>query len=94
MKTILECQWLKVSLLKLSLVLVQLLAPGVEVTVYPVTGEPPSLVGAVQDTAADLSPAVAVTPVGALGTVRGVTLLEGGEAGEVPAVLVAVVVNV
>ena len=39
-------------------------------------------------------PAVALTPVGAPGTVAGVTLLEGDDAGLVPALLVAVTVNV
>src|SRR5450631_72845 len=45
--------------------------PGAAVTVYPVIGEPPSLVGAVHDTTAWLFPAVADTPVGAPGTVTG-----------------------
>jgi hypothetical protein len=39
-------------------------------------------------------PGTAVTPVGAPGTVIGVTLFDGADAGPVPAVLVAVTVNV
>ena len=39
------------------------------VTVYPVTGLPPSLAGAVKDTDADALPAVAVPITGAPGTV-------------------------
>ncbi len=45
----------------------QVLPSGAEVTVYPVTAEPPSDVGAVQETVAVPSPAVAVTPPGAPG---------------------------
>src|SRR5919202_1675844 len=66
-------------------------------------GLPPSLAGAVHETVACASPAVAVTPVGAPGTVAagtggtgaaGVTLLDGAEAALVPTALVAVRVNV
>jgi hypothetical protein len=42
---------------------------GVDVTRYPVTGEPPSLLGAVKVTTACALPPVAVPIVGALGTV-------------------------
>ena len=63
--------------------------------------DPPSVVGAVQDTNDDASaPEVAVTPVGAPGTVTeatgnaGVAGAEGAEAALVPAALVAVTVNV
>ena len=42
---------------------------GDDAIVYPVIGEPPSLTGAVHDTTADASPAVANTPVGAPGAV-------------------------
>ena len=83
-----------------AVVVVQVLAPGAEVTVYPVTGDPPSLVGAVQDTAACALPGTADTDTGADGAVGGgtvavgVTAVEGGEAGEVPTSLVAVVVKV
>ena len=68
--------------------------PGEEVTVYFVIAEPPLLVGAVHDTEASPLPAVAVTLVGAPGTVRGVTAFEASAASESPAVLVATTVNV
>src|SRR5690349_5480198 len=58
---------------------------------------PPSLSGAVQETDADALPAVAVTAVGAPGTVAGatgVTLLEGAEDGLEPTAFVATTVNV
>ena len=57
---------------------------------------PPVLVGAVQLTAADALPAVAVTPVGAPGAdgALGVTALDGAEAGPAPFALVADTVNV
>ena len=57
---------------------------------------PPLLDGAVQDTVADPLPAVAVTPVGAPGTVGavGVTALDGEEADPVPMALVADTVKV
>ena len=68
--------------------------PGLEVTVYEVIGLPPFEAGAVKLTVAWALPAVAETPVGAPGTVAGVTLFEGDEAGPVPMALVAVTVNV
>ena len=43
---------------------------------------------------AEALPAVAATPVGASGTVEGVTAGEAAEAGPVPSALVAVTVNV
>src|SRR5918912_1152678 len=55
---------------------------------------PPFDAGAVHEIVADASPAVAVTAVGAPGTVAGVTLLEASEAGPVPTAFVAVTVNV
>ena len=58
---------------------------------------PPSLSGAVQETEAEASPAVAVTPVGAPGTVAGafgVTLFDGAEAALLPTALVATTVKV
>src|SRR5215831_16053642 len=55
---------------------------------------PPLVAGAVQLTVAWAFPAVAVTAVGAPGTVAGVTALDAAEAGPVPAALVAVTVNV
>ena len=45
---------------------------SVAVTVYPVTGLPPSLAGGVNDTDADALPAVADPITGAPGTVNGV----------------------
>jgi hypothetical protein len=68
--------------------------PGLAVAVYPVIGDPPVEVGALQDTVARPFPAVAETPVGAPGAVAGVTALDGDEAGPAPAPLVAVTVNV
>jgi hypothetical protein len=50
--------------------------------------------GAVKLTVAWALPAEAATPVGAPGTVNGVTLLVGVEAGPVPAALVEVTVKV
>jgi hypothetical protein len=55
---------------------------------------PPSLAGAVQETVALPFPALALTAVGAPGTVTGVTLLEGSDAGPVPAALTATTVKV
>ena len=54
----------------------------------------PLLAGAVHDTAAELLPAVAVTPVGAPGTAAGVTELDAVDAPPVPTALVAVTVKV
>ena len=55
---------------------------------------PPLAAGAVQETRAEALPAVAVTPVGAPGTVAGVTGADGSEAAPVPTPLVAVTVKV
>jgi hypothetical protein len=68
--------------------------PGDAVTVYPVMAEPPLLTGAVHDTTAWAFPGVAVTAIGAPGTVVGVTAALGIEASELPAALAAVTVNV
>ena len=57
-------------------------------------GLPPSEAGVVKLTVALALPAFAVTPVGAPGTVAGVTALEGLDAGPVPTALVAFTVNV
>jgi len=75
-------------------VVVAVCPPGEAVTVYPVMAEPPLLAGAVHDTDAWVLPGVALTPVGAPGTVDGVTALEADEAAEVPPTLVAVAVKV
>jgi hypothetical protein len=67
--------------------------PGEEVIVYDVIGLPP-LSGGVQLTVADAFPAVAVTPVGAPGTVgAGMTVLDGADSGPVPTEFVAVTVK-
>jgi hypothetical protein len=68
--------------------------PGLEVAVYPVITEPPSLAGAVNVTVAWVFPAVAVPIVGAPGTVEGVTEFEAELVGPVPLAFVAVTVNV
>jgi hypothetical protein len=74
------------------------LAPaGTEVTVYEVMALPPSLSGAVHETEAEAAPAVAVTPLGAPGTVAGafgVTLFDGAEGALLPTAFVAMTVNV
>ena len=67
---------------------------GLEVTVYPVIALPPLLAGAVNATVACVLPAVAVTAVGAPGTVMGVTLFEGAEGALEPAAFVATTVKV
>lgn len=48
-------------------VVVQCFAPGEDVTVYPLIVAPPLAAGAVQNTDAEASPAVAWTPLGAPG---------------------------
>ena len=68
--------------------------PTYGVTVYPVIAQPPLDEGAVQDTVDCPLPAVAVTLVGAPGTVAGHTELDALDADPVPALLVAVTVNV
>ena len=68
--------------------------PGEDVTVYWVIAAPPFDAGAVHETSASVLPPVADTPVGAPGTVAGVTVLETVEAEPVPTLLVAVTVNV
>ena len=66
-------------------VVVHVLAPGLEVTVYPVIGLPPLLAGAVQVTTDWVLAWVdAATPVGAPGTVDGMAVAEGAEATEGP----------
>jgi 1-aminocyclopropane-1-carboxylate deaminase/D-cysteine desulfhydrase-like pyridoxal-dependent ACC family enzyme len=67
---------------------------GDEVTVKPVRAAPPLEAGAVQEmTELALAFDVAVTAVGAVGTVAGVAYATGVEAALVPAELVAVTVN-
>jgi sulfur carrier protein ThiS len=73
---------------------VQVNDPGDEVTVYPVIALPPLDPGALQLTTDEESAAVPETPVGAPGTVLGVTLADALEATEFPAAFVALTVNV
>ena len=71
--------------------------PGFDVTLYEVIALPPLDAGAVKLTLACALPAVAVTPVGAPGTVAGalgVTALEAADAAPVPTALIACTVNV
>ena len=67
--------------------------PTEGVTVYPVIAEPFEA-GAAQVTVAEFVPATAETPVGAPGTVAGVTATEAAEARELPAEFIAITVNV
>jgi ABC-type cobalamin transport system permease subunit len=67
--------------------------PGLEVTVYSIMTDPPVL-GAVQETATCSFPAIPDTPVGAEGTVTGVTEGLGAEGTEDPTEFVATTVNV
>jgi hypothetical protein len=64
------------------------------VTVYPVIAEPPFEAGAVQETVANALPATAETPVGAPGTVAGVTAADAVESVELPTAFVAFTLNV
>jgi len=59
-----------------------------------VTAEPPLSVGAVHDTTTCVDPNTPDTPVGAPGTVAGTTDDDAEEAEPVPALFVAVTVNV
>ena len=68
--------------------------PGDDVAVYEVIALPPLDPGAVQLTCEEALPTVALTLVGAPGTVRGVTDDEAVEAAEVPLAFVAVTVKV
>jgi hypothetical protein len=68
--------------------------PSFDVTVYEIIGLPPFDVGVVKLTIARVLPGVAVAPVGAPGTVAGVTGLDDADAGPVPTAFVAVTVKV
>jgi hypothetical protein len=73
----------------------QILLPGVETTLYAETGAPPSELGAIQVIVERPdSAAVATAPVGSPGTVEGTAAFDASEAAPVPALLVAVTVNV
>src|SRR5579871_5713922 len=63
-------------------------------TAYDVTGLPPSAPGEDHDTTASAFPALALTPVGAAGTVAGVSDGEGLDTGDVPSAFVADTENV
>ena len=56
--------------------------------------DPPLDAGAVHEIVACALPAVAVTAVGALGTVAGMTAFDGDDATELPLMLVATAVKV
>ena len=78
-----------------SPVVVQVLAPGDEVTVYPVMGAPPFEPGAVQDTTDwPFAYEVALTRVGEPATIEGRAAAEALETALVPRAFVAVTVNV
>jgi len=69
-------------------------SPGVTVTEYPVTAEPPSLAGGCHEIVAVDELPEPVTVIGLMGTVRGVSTFVGSDGREFPAALVAVTVNV
>ena len=75
-------------------VVVAVLLPGDEVTVYPVIALPPSDTGAVHDTDACALPATAVTPVGEPGGPAGVIAADGVDDGPVLTAFLAVTMNV
>lgn len=74
--------------------MVQVRCPGEDVAVYLVIALPPLERGAVQLTSAEPSPRVAPTPVGAPGTVAGVTFTEEGDGGPAPNEFLAATENV
>lgn len=67
---------------------------GVDVMVKPVMTEPPLTAGAVHATTAVVSPGVALTLVGASGTVIGVTGFDAADGVPPPTPLIAATVNV
>jgi hypothetical protein len=74
--------------------------PGLQLTVYPVIGEPPLEAGAVKLTVACPSPPRALTPAGAPGTelpppgAVGATPLDGADGAPIPVLLLARTVHV
>lgn len=68
--------------------------PLPQLAVYPVTALPPSTVGGVNATLNWALPRVATTAVGASGTVAGVTLADGADAGPSPTSLTAATLQV
>ena len=84
-----------VTMQEVPVVLMQVFAPVLEVTVYFVIGRPPSDAGAVHHTTYEvLVFTVANTPVGAPGGVAGTTAVEGEDARPGPALFSAITVNV
>ncbi|MGB7962835.1 MAG: hypothetical protein WCF12_07750 [Propionicimonas sp.] len=73
---------------------VHVVPPGAAFTVYAVITDPPFLAGATHLTAEEAFDALALTPVGAPGTVRGVTRTDGSDCAERPAAFRASTVNV
>ena len=73
---------------------VQVFPPGLAVAAYAVMADPPFEAAAVQPTATWVLPGVAVTVVGAPGTVLGVTVADGADGRLVPAAFEAVTVTV
>jgi hypothetical protein len=71
---------------------VEQVCPLVDTTTYPVMVEPSSK-GAVHDTVAWPLPGVALTPVGASGTVDGVTGFDGADVAPVPSAFDATTVK-
>ena len=61
---------------------------------YPMTGDPPIEVGAIQDNNTSPSPATADWRIGELGTFFTVIWLDGAEGGPVPKAFVAVTLKV
>ena len=79
--------------MQVVVVVEQVNPPGVEVTVYPVMALPPLDPGAVQLTTEEALATVPETPVGAPGTVLGVTGVDV-PASELPVALIAITENV
>lgn len=73
---------------------VWMIAPGLTVTEYPVTAEPPSLGGPSNVTVSDSLPCNADTLRGAPGVVAAVTGLDGSDSAESPTSVVACTVKV
>jgi len=89
-----EMPFVKLGTVQLVVEVVHENEPGEDVTVYPVIAEPPVLDGADHETVTEESPNTPDTPVGAPGTVAGTTDADAEDAEPVPALFVAVTVNV
>ena len=81
-------------MIPLVVVVVNVIPPGVDVIVYPVIAEPPLLACAVKLTVVCALPATAITLVGGLGTVLGITEEDEFEGVLLPLALVAITVKV